>query len=56
MLRKTSAIIVVKFRDLNVKRDKIVSLLAEELEFEFIADLNKWVHPVHLEVIKLLKQ
>lgn len=56
MLRKSSTVIGVEFGDLNVKSDEIVSLLAEELEFEFIADLYKWVHPVHLEVIKLLKQ
>jgi hypothetical protein len=39
MLRKPSTIIPIEFRYLNIKSDKIISLLAEQLEFEFIANL-----------------
>ena len=55
MLRKSSTIIHVEFGYLNIKSDQIVSLLAEELEFEFIANLYERVHPVHFGSYKIIK-
>ena len=56
MLRHPSTIIHIEFRHLNVKSNEIVSLLSEQLEFEFIANLYKRVDPIHFGSYKIIKQ
>lgn len=51
MLGDRSWAVGIKLGDLQVEMEEVLVLPTKELELEFIIDLGKRVHPIHLEVI-----
>ena len=47
MLGHTTLTIGIKGWDVSVEMDEVFMIASEQLEFDLVADLDNWVHPVH---------